>query len=139
MVQWWDALDYIGVDAYFPNTRANNPTVEQAKAGWYSYTDSYGQTNRWVDDMKALSQKFGKKVIFTELGFNTVRNPSAEWKSSRALDQTGAKNCVEATFQVFDKEPWMAGIFWWTWNVDPNRGGANGPRAWISTTSHWLR
>lgn len=125
MVQWWDALDYIGVDAYFPITRANNPTVEQAKAGWYSYTDSYGQTNRWVDDMKALSQKFGKKVIFTELGFNTVRNPGAEWEVQSGTDQTGAKNCVEATFQVFDKEPWMAGIFWWTWNVDPNRGGAN--------------
>jgi len=124
-IEWWDALNYIGVDAYFPLTRASRPSVEQGKAGWYSYTDRNGQTHRWVDDLKALSQKFGKKVIFTELGFNTVSNPGAEWEIQTGTDQTGAKNLTEATFQVFDQEPWMAGIFWWTWNVDPNRGGAS--------------
>ena len=31
---WWDALDYIGVDAYYPLASDNEPTKEELQAAW---------------------------------------------------------------------------------------------------------
>ena len=33
-VQWWDAIDYIGIDAYYPLTGTNNPTPAQLQTAW---------------------------------------------------------------------------------------------------------
>jgi len=33
-VPFWEALDYIGIDAYFPLSEAKNPTLEKFKSGW---------------------------------------------------------------------------------------------------------
>lgn len=121
-VEWWDAVDYIGVNAYFPLTDDPDPTVEAAKAGWLSYTDSHGRTNHWVDDLRALAGRFGKQVILTEVGFNSVTNPGAEWDAQAGFASVGQTNCVEATFQVFDREPWVAGAFWWEWRDNLYQG-----------------
>lgn len=58
-MNFWDALDYIGVDAYFPLTDHINPTVEEIKAGWAPIMESLQET----------SARFDKKIIFAEVGY----------------------------------------------------------------------
>lgn len=136
-IQFWDALDYIGIDAYFPLSDAYTPTVEQIKAGWFSYTDQYGTTHRWVDEMKSVAQKWGKKVIFTEVGY--VNRPYAGYEhwanpGPNVPDTTGQNNCVEGLFQVFDQQSWMIGTHWWWWSPNPNDGGPYSTGMWLNRT-----
>lgn len=33
-ISWWDAVDVIGVNAYFPLTQSNDPTLDELKRAW---------------------------------------------------------------------------------------------------------
>jgi hypothetical protein len=34
-VNWWDAVDLIGVSAYFPLSSSTNPSLDELKNSWY--------------------------------------------------------------------------------------------------------
>eukprot|EP01015_Nassula_variabilis_P027328 TRINITY_DN557_c0_g1_i18.p1 TRINITY_DN557_c0_g1~~TRINITY_DN557_c0_g1_i18.p1 ORF type:complete len:192 (+),score=30.34 TRINITY_DN557_c0_g1_i18:2-577(+) len=53
---WWDEMDFIGIDAYFPIGGMN---VEQMQRSWD------GLKPRFQD----LANKFQKKIVFTEIGY----------------------------------------------------------------------
>ena len=48
-ITWWDALDYIGIDGYFPLSTNASPSVDELKNGWDSYTDIWAHTYHWKD------------------------------------------------------------------------------------------
>ena len=61
-VQFWDELDLIGVDAYYPLAAEGEvPTAESLAAAW--------QPN--VDALKSLSDQWGVPVLITEFGYPT--------------------------------------------------------------------
>ncbi len=100
---WWDALDYIGVDAYFP---LKGKTVEELVSEWRPVLESIG----------ALSAKQNKSVIFTELGFpngNGLRNYTPS-----AADYDMQATHYEAVFQATASLDWFLGTFWWNWETD---------------------
>ena len=48
-VKFWDALDYLGVLAYFPLTKATNPSAADLAAGWQkrcAEMDAFLETKR---------------------------------------------------------------------------------------------
>lgn len=116
---YWDRLDYIGVDAYYPLTDSNfNPTVDDLKNGWYS----------WVAKFQQLSQVVGKKILFIEIGYRSVDGANIQpwdWESPGNLDLDEQARCYQAALEVFQNEAWFQGWFWWEWEVDPNAGGSN--------------
>src|SRR5437773_1422484 len=59
-ITWWDRLDYIGLSAYYPLSEQDSPPEDQLINGWTSYSDHWGQTYHWVDDVKAIHDKFNK-------------------------------------------------------------------------------
>jgi hypothetical protein len=62
-VPWWDAVDFIGVDAYYPVATHPNPTPGELAAGWAPI----------VDQLAALSKaNGGKKVLICEVGYTTT-------------------------------------------------------------------
>ena len=61
-VSFWDQLDYIGVQAYFPLTKSDSPTTEQIIAGWQPHLKSLSE----------VQQKFSKPILFTELGYKST-------------------------------------------------------------------
>jgi hypothetical protein len=64
-ITWWDALDLIGVDAYYTLAPLNsNPTYEQLLKGWIPH----------IAKLKSLSQKYSKPLIFTEIGYCSQNN-----------------------------------------------------------------
>ena len=58
-IKWWNMLDFIGIDAYFPLTNKKNATMDELLDGW----------KRWYNEIKEYSENIGKKIIFTEIGY----------------------------------------------------------------------
>jgi len=52
-IKWWDAVDYIGVDAYYPLTYKNDPTVAELKTAWLTPTLT----------LENLSNQYNKPII----------------------------------------------------------------------------
>ena len=119
-VSFWDKVDIIGVDGYFPLTGQADPTVAQLVAAW---TNNKNGLNI-VAALKALQSTYNKPLVFTELGYVSASGANEAPYSSAAAgatyDPTEQANCYEAFFEVFSQQTsWMKGVFWWAWTVSP--------------------
>lgn len=114
---FWDSLDYIGVDAYFPVCDSQTPSIEECKKGW--------QKHKAI--IESISKSFKKNVIFTEFGYRSVDYAGKEpWKSDRSMDQVNHDaqiNTTKALFDEFWHEDWFAGGFIWKWFSNYERSG----------------
>lgn len=119
-VKFWDDLDYIGIQAYFPLVMNEEPSVEELKEGW----------KKPIEELKAFSNRYNKPILFTEVGYKSTKDSGiAPWEWPQRLaeaeraeivsEQTQA-NCFEALFLAVMDEPWLAGIHIWKWY--PNYG-----------------
>lgn len=133
---FWDLLDSISIDAYFPvsdGSAGGNPSVEALETGWTT-TPFGGLPMTPVAIVKALHAKYDKPVRFT-LGYLS-QTGTAAFPEKSAYDnmQSGGKTArapqsraVEAAFDVWAPiaaEGWFKGISWWEWPAS-GRGGAN--------------
>src|SRR5262249_28895385 len=66
-IKFWDALDYIGVQAYFPLAGGDHPTLDDLKKGWAPH----------VEHLAALSRRFDRPVLFTEIGYASAPGAAA--------------------------------------------------------------
>ena len=113
-VTFWDELDFIGIQGYFPLTSSENPTVEQLLAGWEDH----------IEDIEELAEKYGKRVVFTEIGYKSTKDAAIrpwEWPDRRSASYSDTSNttqavCYEAMFQAFADKEWMDGFFIWKWH-----------------------
>src|SRR5687768_1755296 len=125
-ITWWDKLDYIGISAYFPLHEGDSPTKEQMVAGWSTYTDHWGGTYKWIDEIKAVRDRYNKDVVFTEIGFGSYVNSPARWdqpQKTNVLDLDVQARAVDATIQAWSTIPWFRGIYWWHWEPYVGGGG----------------
>jgi hypothetical protein len=110
-IPFWDQLDYIGVDAYFPVTETVTPSVEEVRTIWREF----------VLQMKDFSYKKRKQIILTEYGYRSIDKPvwkqwEIEWVSdSLNVNLQAQVNSYEGLFQAIWDEPWLAGGFLWKW------------------------
>ena len=111
-VPFWEQLDYIGIDAYFPVSESKTPTIEEAKLGW----------KPWKEEMISVSTKANKKIIFTEYGYRSVNYSGKEpWKSDRNMGEVNLKAqeiLTKALFEEIWNEEWFAGGFLWKWHIN---------------------
>ncbi|MEH6535091.1 MAG: glycoside hydrolase TIM-barrel-like domain-containing protein [Psychroserpens sp.] len=117
---FWSDVDFIGVDAYFPLSDNQTPTVADCKVGW--------QKHKAV--IKALSEKHGKPILFTEYGYRSMDYTGKEpWESDhtlKSLNFEGQSNATQALFEEFWNEDWFAGGFVWKWfHAHDTVGGKN--------------
>ena len=113
---WWDALDLIGVDAYYPLSASAAPTPAQLVSGWQPVAAK----------LEALSKRWGKPILFTEIGYQSMAGVSSmptgvSW--SHLLDLQAQADCYAAAFQVFSEKPWWRGAFWWVMDTNAAQGG----------------
>lgn len=119
-VKFWNELDFIGIDAYFPISDQKTPTIEVLNKNWVSIKDK----------LAGFSSKQKKQIIFTEFGYQS-RDFAADghWKhegEELSINLTAQAAAYEAIFQSFWKEEWYAGGFLWKWHSDhTNIGGIN--------------
>jgi UDP-2,3-diacylglucosamine pyrophosphatase LpxH len=124
-IEFWDALDAIGIDAYFPLSAADRPTIAEVEAAWRATTKG-GREVRWFDDIRQLHERFGKPVIFTEIGYLSCERAGEkpwEYPCRRAVSPETQANLYEGTLRFWANVPWMLGYHFWRWDTNPNAGG----------------
>ncbi len=108
-VPFWDALDVIGVQAYFPVAEvAGPPDPEALRRAWDGHLERLG----------TLSRRLGKKVVFTELGY--ARSPRAgiePWVGREGGDgaEETQRRCMEASLRALEGNDIVVGAFLWKW------------------------
>lgn len=112
-IAFWDRLDFIGVNFYFPLASPG----ERPAAGSAQVAEAQRR-------LRAVSVKFGKPILFTEVGFPALKTAAARpWEeNSSGLDAALQRQCYELWFQQFSREAHTAGMYWWKWPTH-GRGG----------------
>lgn len=122
-VPFWNELDYIGIDAYFPLSDEKYPTKEALSNGWIAHKAK----------MKSVSISHRKQVVFTEYGYRSADYAAKEpWDSSRKINTVNLEAqsiALEVMFEEFWQEDWFAGGFLWKWFHNHDKaGGTNNNR-----------
>lgn len=114
---FWAKLDYIGVDAYFPVSDMQTPTIEDCQKGWQSHKSL----------IKSCSEQYNKPILFTEFGYRSMDYTGKEpWQSDykiTSLNLQGQTNATQALFEEFWNEDWFAGGFIWKWHHKHDKVG----------------
>jgi hypothetical protein len=108
-VPFWDAVDLLGVQAYFP--LASDPAAgrEALAEAWRGH----------LDDLRRLSEAHGKPVVFAEIGYNRAAAAAVEpW--AHGTDDTPENRdrrslLMNVALEAVGAEPSIAGMFWWKW------------------------
>jgi len=116
-VPFWQDLDYIGIDAYFPLSEERTPSVEQLKSGWKKHKEN----------IKSLYGTCSMPVLFTEFGYRstdqTAWKPWLVDRHDEPVNLAAQANATEAILEEFWPEDWFAGGYVWKWFVDHKQSG----------------
>jgi len=112
-ITWWDALDAIGVDAYYRLTQVTDPTLDQLRAAWGPI----------VSRLSRLSQTWNLPIILTEIGYQSIDGANrTPWQASGiAVDLEEQADLYRAAIDAFSGHDWWQGVFWWVLYPDPRQ------------------
>jgi Glycoside Hydrolase Family 113 len=95
-ITFWDALDYIGLQDYYP------------------LPDNLG-TEEVLRKVEAVQQEYQRPVILTEVGFSSGdasnRQPWEDGHGKPSLELQA--RCYQVVFKAFYDKPWFEGMYWW--------------------------
>ena len=110
-IPFWNQLDYVGVDAYFPLSDDREPSVREMVKGW----------KRHLKPLQEISAQYQKPILFTEFGYrscdHTARRP---WESDNDCTPNDAAqtNAYAALIEAVWPQSWFAGGFIWKWFME---------------------
>jgi hypothetical protein len=114
-VPFWDALDMIGIDAYFSLSTASTTDVSALQRAWEPIRAAIAEG----------SARYGLKVLFTEAGYTsqegTTTRPN-DWMLGTPPSESEQAAAYQALLATFSDEPWWEGVYWWVWNALPDDG-----------------
>ncbi len=104
-----DAVDAIGVQAYFPISDALQPSETEIERGW---DRSLQRFERWVE-------RVGRPIVFTEVGFHSCMGSLDrpwEWHfPGMPPDFALQARAYDVTLRVLRGRPWLRGLYFWKW------------------------
>lgn len=119
-VQFWNDLDFIGVNVFYHITNYRTPTMEQIREGW----------TLPARQLSNVHENFPKQpIVFTEVGYPSMDLASVwpwNWQRLGAVDYQEQAMLYEGLFETWWYHPdreWFRGMFIWNWRADPNQGG----------------
>ena len=116
-IKFWDALDFIGIQAYFPLTQDATPSVQELISGWQPHLKA----------IATVQSQYQKPVLFTEIGYRSDAEAAVNpWKWPETSEVNPSifatdvgldiqARCYEAFFKVVWTQDWFAGAYWWKW------------------------
>jgi len=117
---FWEMLDYIGVDAYFPISEEKLPSAEDLKTGW----------QKWKGEMEKIAVSKNKKILFTEYGYRsmdyTAKKPWLVDRNDENVNLDAQVNATKVIIEEFWKENWFAGGYVWKWFINHKQSGGAG-------------
>jgi len=114
LVSFWDKVDYIGIDGYFPVSGGSNLFL--LKMGWRLY----------LPTIAGLHAAYGKPILFTEIGLSSQKGANLkpwEWLEFGDLDLEVQRAYMQSFIEVFEGHSWFAGLLYWGWETRPDAGG----------------
>lgn len=115
-IRFWDALDYAGIDAYFPLSKEDKPTYEELLEAW----------KPWFAEIEEWQAGIRKPIIFPEVGYRSslgsARHPW-EHEPGPKPDMELQVDCYKALVDTFWDKNWFYGVYWWDWGTNVNMGG----------------
>ena len=114
-VPFWDALDLIGIDAYFPLSAAPTTDVSALQQAWEPIRA----------EMAEGSARYGRKVLFTEAGYTSQEGTTTapnDWMLGTPPNESEQAAAYQALLATFSDQPWWEGVYWWVWNALPDDG-----------------
>lgn len=116
---FWDQLDFIGVNAYFPLCEKQNPTIEALREGWQP----------WKMKLKTLAEDLEKPMLFTEFGYRSMdftgKKPWLVDRNEMNVNLKAQADATQVIFEEFWNEEWFAGGFVWKWFMHHDQVGGN--------------
>lgn len=116
-VPFWDALDAVGIQAYFPLSEKPDPGFDELRDAWA----------KRMSELRAFSTRVQRTIVFTELGYNQSMD-AAKMPWDYRVDATDAAErlqlrCLQVALEAVDAEPSVSGAFLWKWFPEPYPNG----------------
>ena len=137
-VPFWDALDVLGISAYFELADTNAPTVAQLRARWDGWR---------ANKIAPFQARWNKPLMFIEGGYRSVDGAARQpWNSDAPgpADRQEQADLYEALFQTWATVPWFHGSAFWYWSpnasVDANGTGYEVQnKTALATVAAWFK
>ncbi len=108
-VKFWDALDVIGIQAYFPLVEHDRlPELSELDRAWAGI----------LADLKKYALGQNRKVVFAELGYNRSSEAAREpWRheSGGPDAEEVQRRCLAAALGALQRDDTVVGAFLWKW------------------------
>jgi len=135
-IAFWDALDVIGISAYFPLATRPSPSSEDLAGAW----------EKVMAPLEAFARQRNRRVVFTEIGYPALATAAQRpWEENPGeADVWLQARLYEAALQAVYKHPFLAGSFFWLWEGtsrppfrDPSFSIQDKPAAFVM--ARWYR
>lgn len=114
-VPFWNQLDLISMNSYWKLGKNKNASVEEIMENWKAIQK----------DVLAYTQKQGKPLMFSEVGWCSLENAASEpWDYTQydlPVDLDLQKRLYEGFFKSWYGNPALGGFMMWNW--EPGDGG----------------
>jgi len=110
LADFWDDLDYIGINAYFPLTNNKEPIVSELNDSWKPIKSELIQ----------FHEKTNKQILFTEFGYESCDFNSKEpWgaQGNYKSNYLAQYNAYKSFFETFSHQKAFVGGFLWKWHL----------------------
>ncbi len=110
-IPFWEELDYVGINAYFPLCLEETPSVTQLEKLWKPTLSA-------VDE---FYQHVQKPILFTEYGYLSIDGCAHKtWEleqrvASTPINEQAQANALEALYRTWSTRPYWEGGFLWKW------------------------
>jgi autotransporter-associated beta strand protein len=114
-VNWWDAVDYMGIDAYYPLTGVNNPTPAQLQSAWANRAAQIESYHNSINPNQPL--------LFTEAGYMNYDGTNTQpygFVAGAPNDQHEQADSYQALLGAMTPKNYFKGVQWWAWDLNPN-------------------
>ncbi len=119
-IDFWDALDFIGISAYFSmSSNETNPSLYTIKQAWDYWN---------VNNITPLRNRYNKPIVFTEIGYRSVTGANQDpgrWDNGGSIDQALQARLYQGLFEYWQYYPFMTGMSLWDWQIHNSGNGWN--------------
>lgn len=107
-VTFWDAVDVVGLTAYWELTRDLDASAEALAAAWAGPRA----------DVEAWARATGRRVVFTEVGYPSLDGGAAwPWDETRKarVDVEEQARAYRAFVEAWSGRSTLVGVYFWNW------------------------
>ena len=114
-VEFWDALDLIGINAFWPLVDKPGDAIDTMLR----------KTREIAGNLESMAVAWNRPVLFTEMGIKSTSDAAlAPWEwpenvTDQQYNEPYQAAAYQAIFEEIAHRPWFAGLFVWKYFADP--------------------